>query len=71
MPPFPYFWVHFGSKIFCILFSILALVHPKMGLVCLVPREQKKTQMKNTTLMSQQTAMGPKVLKNWYGQSGP
>ena len=30
---FSYFWVHCGSKIFCILFSVLALVHPKMGLV--------------------------------------
>ncbi len=31
-PTLSYFWVHFGSNIFCILFSVLALVHPKMGL---------------------------------------
>ncbi len=32
-PTLSYFWVHFGSKIFCISFSVLVLVHPKMGLV--------------------------------------
>ncbi len=34
-PGLVYLWVHFGSEIFCtgILFSVLVLVHPKMGLV--------------------------------------
>ncbi len=27
--------------------------------------------MKNTTVMTQQTATGPKVLKNWYGGLDP
>ncbi len=37
----------------------------------LVSREPKKTQMKNTSVMMQQTATGLKVLKNWYRRSGP
>ncbi len=73
-PTFSYFWVHFRSKIFCILFSVPDLVHPKMGLVWYhgnQKKKKKKAQMKNTTLMTQQTAKGLKVLKNWYWRSGP
>ncbi len=35
----------------------------------LVPREAKKTQMKNITVMTHQTVTGPTVLKNRYGKS--
>ncbi len=32
-PTLSYFWVHFGPKVFCISFSELVLVHPKIKLV--------------------------------------
>ena len=48
-PILSYFWVHFGSNIFCILFSVLALVHPLVGPVW-YHENQKKTQMKNITV---------------------
>ncbi len=72
-PTLSYFIIilHFGSKIFFTLVSVLVLVHPKKGLVWY--HENQKTQIKNTTVMhvmAHQTATGPKVLKNWYGKSG-
>ena len=58
-PTLSYFWVHFGSKIFCLLFSVLVLVHPKMGLLW-YHESQKDSNEKH---YSNDTT-------DWYGTGG-
>ncbi len=62
-PTVSYFWVHFSKILYIVFYTRFSSSHNWTGLV---PREPKKTQMKTPTVMTHQTAMGPKVLKNWY-----